>query len=124
MWTKVFDRSLDEDLESDLSGDLRRVLRSVASGNREPSNQVDLELSKKEAQELYDAGEGMLGTDEIEFVRILCSRSFCQLRATFSDYLHIADSPIEKGIRREMSGHLSTQDFYSLFQFFFFLLDD
>jgi hypothetical protein len=103
----VFNRDLDKDLDSDLSGDFCRVMRSLAAGNRDMSESVDYDLAKKEAINLYDAGEGKLGTDETEFIRILCSRSFSQLRATFDAYLKYSDNTIEKCIKKEMSGNLS-----------------
>lgn len=52
------------------------------------------------------AGQGKVGTDEIEFVRILCSRSFSQLRATFDEYYKLCQTDIEKAIKKEMSGDL------------------
>lgn len=55
---------------------------------------------------MYKAGQGRIGTDEGEFVRILCSRSFAQLRATFDEYYKISNTDIEKAIKKEMSGDL------------------
>ena len=90
-------------------------MKALSLGNRDSTYHVDLVLAQKEAKDLYEAGQGMLGTDENYFIRILCSRSYCQLRATFSYYLHIAENPIEKGIKNEMSGHLSCILFSSFF---------
>ncbi len=42
----------------------------------------------------------------MEFVRILCSRSFAQLRATFLHYEQLCGTDIEKSIKKEMSGDL------------------
>lgn len=92
---------------SELSGDFCRLMRLLAKGERENSSTVDLDLAKAEAQELFDAGEAVLGTNVTVFLRILTTRSYCQLRATFSDYSIIADHPIETGIKNEMSGNLS-----------------
>ncbi len=47
------------------------------------------------------AGQGKVGTDEIEFVRILCSRSYSQLRVTFEEYYRFANTDIEKAIKKE-----------------------
>ena len=52
------------------------------------------------------AGEGKFGTDDSEFVRILCSRSFPHLNAIFSAYSRISSKDIEKAIKKEMSGDL------------------
>jgi len=58
------------------------------------------------SKNLLKAGEGKLGTDESELVRILASRSFLQLRATFEAYNRIADKDIVSSIKSETSGVL------------------
>ena len=50
----MFDRDLVEDIKSEQSGDLGRLLVSLASGGRDNSQTVDIQLARKEAQELYD----------------------------------------------------------------------
>ena len=47
-----------------------------------------------------------LGTDEETFNRILCTRSYGQLRATFDAYRQISGKDIEDSIKSEMSGNL------------------
>ena len=61
---------------------------------------------KKEAEALYRAGEGKLGTDEDEFIRVLCSKSFPELTAIFAVYKDISKHDFEYALRREMSGNL------------------
>lgn len=55
---------------------------------------------------LKKAGQAKIGTDESEFVRILCSRSFAQLNATFETYNSMYHTDIEDVIKNEFSGHL------------------
>ena len=50
---------------------------------------VDRERAVREAKELYDAGEGRLGTDETKFTEIIGTRSFAQLRTTFEEYAKV-----------------------------------
>lgn len=50
---------------------------------------MDRALAKKEAQELYKAGEKKIGTDESAFLKIMALRHFYQLRATFEEYARV-----------------------------------
>lgn len=106
VYKRLFNRDMEKDVTGEQSGDLGRVFRSLASGNRDITMDLDLSLAKKEGQELYDAGQGKMGTDEIEFIRILCSRNFRQLYATFEAYEKFCGTDIEKAIKKEMSGKL------------------
>ncbi len=51
-----------------------------------PACVVDVDLARKDAQELHRAGEAKLGTDESTFNRIFAIRHIYQLRATFEEY--------------------------------------
>lgn len=57
-------------------------------------------------QALYQAGEQKWGTDESQFNKILVSRSFPQLRATFEEYKKISKKDIEDVIASEFSGDI------------------
>jgi len=52
----------------------------------------------------FKAGQGKIGTDELVFIRIFCSRSFQQLNVTFEEYLRNCGTDIEVAIKKEMSG--------------------
>lgn len=106
-YTRLFSRDLDQDILDDVgSGDLGRLLRSLATGGRADTKQVDLQMAKNEADELYKAGEGKFGTDSSVFIRILCTRSFLQLRATFEEYDKLSKIGFEKAVEKEMSGDM------------------
>ena len=51
-----------------------------------------MEKAKREAMELYQAGEKKWGTDESKFNQIIAVRSFPQLRATFDEYVKVKKS--------------------------------
>lgn len=57
-------------------------------------------------QELYQAGEKILGTDESKFNQILCSQGFDQLRLVFQEYRKLSSRGLDQAIRGEMSGDL------------------
>ena len=51
-----------------------------------------------------DAGIRRTGTDESEFNRILCLRSFEQINLIAQEYQKITDNTLEKDIKKEFSG--------------------
>lgn len=61
-------------------------------GNRDENHTVDYQKAQQDAQRLYQAGEGKLGTDESCFNMILASRSFPQLKATVEAYSQVYQS--------------------------------
>lgn len=101
-----YQRDLEKDVVSETSGHFKRLLVSMCQGARDESSNVDLEKAKREAQELYQAGEKKWGTDESKFNVILASRSHAQLNAIFDAYVRISQRDILNSIEREMSGDL------------------
>jgi len=105
-YTKYYKRNLEKDCVSETSGHFKRLLVSLCQANRDETGTVDIEKAKKEANDLYQAGEKKLGTDESRFNVVLASRNFKQLRATYDEYVKVAQRDILNSIDREMSGDL------------------
>ncbi|XP_076830612.1 annexin A11a isoform X2 [Brachyhypopomus gauderio] len=101
-----YKKTVEDAIKGDTSGHFRRLLISLAQGNRDERETVDISLAKQDAQTLYQAGENKLGTDESKFNAILCARSKPHLRTVFQEYQHMCGRDIEKSIEREMSGDL------------------
>uniref|UniRef100_A0A087Y7Q6 Annexin n=1 Tax=Poecilia formosa TaxID=48698 RepID=A0A087Y7Q6_POEFO len=101
-------KSLEDAIKSDTSGHFRRLLISLAQGNRDERENIDVNLAQQDAQALYAAGENKLGTDESKFNAILCARSKPHLRTVFYEYQKMCGRDIEKSISREMSGDLES----------------
>jgi len=59
-------------------------------------------------QELYQAGEKKVGTDESKFNQILCSQSYAQLRMVFAEYKALSKKGLDQVIKSEMSGDLES----------------
>lgn len=98
--------SLEDDIVSDTSSMFRRVLVSLATGNRDEGTYVDDALAQQDAQCLYEAGEKKWGTDEVQFMSILCTRNRYHLLRVFDVYGGIANKDITDSIKSEMSGDL------------------
>lgn len=105
-YKRVYNHEMEQDLSGEQVGGLGHIFRSIASGGRDSSRNVDSCLAEKEADDLYKAGEGKFGTEESEFVRILCTRSFPQLAATFDAYAAKTGHDIDLAIKRELTGDM------------------
>ncbi|KAG8515513.1 Annexin A13, partial [Galemys pyrenaicus] len=105
-YQRLFDRSLESDVKGDTSGNLEKILVFLLQANRDEREDVDKELASQDAQNLYDAGEGRWGTDELAFSEVLARRSHKQLQATFEAYKVLIGKNIEEAIEDETSGDL------------------
>lgn len=107
IYKEEYDCTLEEAVQGDTSGYIRRLLVSQCNAGRNDSDDVDDDLAREEAQEIYDAGEGQLGTEEAAISRVFCLRGWAQLRATFEAYGEISEgTQIEDAISSETSGSL------------------
>nr|XP_031538155.1 annexin A7 isoform X3 [Vicugna pacos] len=103
-----FGRDLEKDIRSDTSGHFERLLVSMCQGNRDENQNVNHQLAQEDAQRLYQAGEGRLGTDESCFNMILATRSFPQLKATMEAYSRMANRDLLSSVGREFSGNVES----------------
>ena len=65
-------------------------------------------MDQEDAQHLYQAGEGRLGTDESCFNMILAARSFPQLKASVEAYSRVANQDLLSSVAREFSGNVES----------------
>ncbi|XP_042529048.1 annexin A13 [Dipodomys spectabilis] len=105
-YQRLFNTSLEADVKDDTSGNLRRILVSLLQANRDEGDEVDKDLAGQDAKDLYDAGEGRWGTDELAFNEVLARRNYKQLRATFQAYQILIGKDMEEAIEEETSGDL------------------
>ncbi|XP_035393536.1 annexin A8-like isoform X2 [Cygnus atratus] len=117
-----FGKDLIESLKSELSGDFERLivalmyppfkydakeLYDAMKGERDNATlYVDTALALQDAETLYAAGEKIRGTDEIQFITILCTRSATHLMKVFEEYQKLSGKSIEDSIKSETSGSL------------------
>uniref|UniRef100_A0A674GQJ8 Annexin n=1 Tax=Taeniopygia guttata TaxID=59729 RepID=A0A674GQJ8_TAEGU len=78
----------------------------LLQATRDETQQVNAELAEQDASDLYRAGEGRWGTEELAFNVVLAKRSYSQLRATFQAYEKVCGKDIEESIKSETSGDL------------------
>ncbi|KAM7536181.1 hypothetical protein Aperf_G00000095710 [Anoplocephala perfoliata] len=94
-------KSLEATIEKETSGDFKRVLVAISQAQRESG--YDEMQAKRDTTELYDAGE-KFGTDETTLTRILCTRSFEQIRKINEFYQAQTGHDLIKALEKETSG--------------------
>ncbi|KAK9891970.1 hypothetical protein WA026_017454 [Henosepilachna vigintioctopunctata] len=104
-YENMYGKSLEKDLKDDTSGHFKRLCTSLCQANRDENQGVNEAQATADAESLISAAEGW-GTEESEFNKILITRSYQQLRATFAEYERISGKDIEAAIKKEFSGSI------------------
>ncbi|EFX00430.1 annexin [Grosmannia clavigera kw1407] len=111
----TFRHSLEDMLRGDLSMKTERhfmiVLQATRQEDAVPVSRPDVD---RDVQELYNATEGKIGTDEIRVCSILSTRNDDHLRAVAYAYQQRYARSLEDVIRREFSGHMESALLFQL----------
>ncbi|XP_061652277.1 annexin A13-like isoform X2 [Phyllopteryx taeniolatus] len=105
-YAQVHGRDLEADIEDDTGGDVRNLLISLLQASRDEGFEADDGLAEEDAAALFEAGEGMFGTDESTFSYVLTHRNYVQLQATFKAYEALSGTDILDTIDSEATGTL------------------
>ena len=95
--------NLESWVSSETSGSFRKLLVSLLQCRRNENAQPDEEECRKLAQELYDAGEKKLGTDEPVFNKIFAIASPAELFCISGKYEEISKNSLKVAIDKEYS---------------------
>jgi len=103
-YKRVYGKNLEDEIKNDTSGYVSRLYIILLQRNRDESSMARDAI--KDSETLYNAGEGRSGTDEIEFISLLCNRPDSHLRVVFDNYQKRFKHSIEKAIEKEFSGDI------------------
>ncbi|KAM3172397.1 hypothetical protein ACTXT7_014624 [Hymenolepis weldensis] len=103
-YQKLFGRDVIQDVKSDTSRDFERILVAMLQGQREENTNVDMSQVTADAEQLYNAGEKRLGTEEAVFTRIFAQRSFEHIKAINEVYQRKYGHGLDKALTKETSG--------------------
>ncbi|XP_010179094.1 PREDICTED: annexin A8-like isoform X3 [Mesitornis unicolor] len=106
-YKEEYGSDLEDDIKSETSGYFEKILVCLLQGERDNATlYVDTALALQDAEALYAAGEKIKGTDEMQFITILCSRSATHLLKVFEEYQKLSGKSIEDSIKSETNGSL------------------
>jgi len=105
-----YQKTLKHDIESTFYGSSNQLLSTLLDGARaEDNTPIDQNLVRRDVQDLYNAGQGMSGTNEAVFVNIFAARSYNHLNSVYSLYASSYGSTIESVIKSEFSLDIEDQ---------------
>lgn len=81
-----YGKDLVAEIKSETSGDYQKIVLNLLEGNRSTNSSPDLESCTKIAKELYEAGEGKIGTNEEIFIKYFTSLSKKELLYVCKEY--------------------------------------
>ena len=105
-YKKKYKTELEEDVVNDTSGHYQKLLVTLLQCNRSENNNPDIEKCKKIVEELYDAGEKKLGTDEQIFNKYIGNCSPAELMTIAREYHRAYGTSFIKAIENEFSGDI------------------
>lgn len=81
-----YGKDLISEIKDECSGDYRKIILALLDNKRIPNSNPDLENCTKIAKELYDAGEGKIGTNEEVFIKYFTTLSPEELLLVCKEY--------------------------------------
>ncbi|KAL1901693.1 hypothetical protein Cpir12675_000384 [Ceratocystis pirilliformis] len=101
MYNRTYRRNLETDVKGDLSAKTERMFMIVLGGTRADSQvQVQSHQADADAQVVYQAGEGRLGTDQIAICSLFATRNDAQIRAFADAYRRNYSKDLEDVIKK------------------------
>ena len=99
-----YDRDLEKDVKSETSGTLRKLLIALLQCGRGTNTNPNQAQCAQIAQEIFQAGEKKLGTDESIFNKYFCTLSPHELAAVSREYHKLTGHTILQAIDKEFHG--------------------
>ena len=105
-YKEKYNKDLEEDIRGDTSGHFRNLLISLLQANRSTNQTPVKDECEKIANELYQAGEKRMGTDEPIFNKYFALSSPHELLVIAREYHKLTGNLLTKAIDKEFSGDI------------------
>ncbi|KAM9338259.1 annexin A1-like [Symphorus nematophorus] len=106
VFKEEYEEELEEVIKDETSGDFTKALLAMLKANKSDSSEVDMDLARRDAETLFEAGENTSGVNVDAFIDILTTRSGPQLSKTFQQYACISDVTLPKALDMELRGDI------------------
>lgn len=106
VFKQEYQTELEKVIKDETGGDFTTALLSMLGAKRDESAEVDMELVKKDAKILFEAGESSGESDVSSIINILTTRSGKQLSKTFHHYATISDLTLPKALQLKLKGDI------------------
>ena len=83
---EIYGKDLVAEIKDETSGDYKKIAVALLDGKRESNSSPNLENCTKIAKEIYDAGEGKIGTNEDIFIKYFTTLSPEELLLVCKEY--------------------------------------
>ena len=102
---EMYKKDLIPEIKSETSGDFREIVLKLLENPRNKNASPNLENCKKIAEELYNAGENKIGTNESVFIKYFTSLSPEELQLVSKEYHKNYGKNIVQVIKSEFGGN-------------------
>jgi len=106
MYQKKFGIPVQDAVQNALKSDFKQMMHVLLAANRDEAN-VNCDIMA-DVEAFYKAGVGKFGTDEDEFIALLCNRGADHLRNVFKAYESKHKMSMDKVIKKEFSGSIES----------------
>jgi annexin A7/11 len=103
-YQRLYKSDLTSLIKSEIGGDFKNIMIEHLKANRPHEGDVDDHKAHQDAELLYSAGEGKLGTNEAVFVELLTHRSRAHIERICRHYEQKTGHTLEKAVEKETSG--------------------
>ncbi|KXS10557.1 annexin A13-like protein, partial [Gonapodya prolifera JEL478] len=103
-YSHVYGKDLEKAVMSEVGGDLRKFFVAMLQARRDEEGAG--RNVAEDVKELYEAGEGKIGTDESKFIQVIANRAPSHVQAVIRQYALTYGHDITHAIRHELSGDL------------------
>lgn len=104
-YLKLFNEDLEKQLNQVLNGNLQKLLLTLLKCQRNENTNIDQNITKKKAEDLYNLGKGKWEDNEDYINKLFCSLSPNEFISFSNFFYQFAKNSLRKEIEKEITGN-------------------